>query len=128
MNTNNIFADNRGGYLIPIEFDKLNFVPKRAFTISDVPKDGIRGEHAHYKTEQFLLCVRGSLVVYLDYATHKTETVLSTGQSIYIPPMVWDSQKFLTGQDFVFVLASTHYNVDDYILDKKQFYRLINGK
>lgn len=126
MNTNNIYTDSRGGYLIPIEFDKLTFIPQRVFAVSDVPKGHIRGEHAHYITEQLLLCVKGLITVYLDYGTHQTEDILSAGDSIYIPSMVWDSQKFLTGNDYMLVLASTNYDLNDYILDKTQFYRLTN--
>ncbi len=128
MNTikNNIYTDSRGGHLIPIEFHSLSFIPKRIFTVSGVPKDHVRGEHAHYETEQLLLCVKGSIAVYLDYGKSNeiTTTVLKPGQSIYIPKMVWDSQKFLTGDDFMVVLASTNYDLSDYILDKNTFYGL----
>lgn len=130
MNTtkNNIYTDSRGGNLIPIEFFNLSFKPKRMFTVSDVPKDHVRGEHAHYETEQFLLCVKGSIIVYLDDGKTQTETTLLPGESVYIPKMVWDAQKFLTGNDFMVVLASTNYDIKDYILDKTQFYGLINDK
>jgi dTDP-4-dehydrorhamnose 3,5-epimerase-like enzyme len=122
---NNIFTDKRGGYLVPIEFNSLLFEPKRIFTIHDVPKNQIRGEHAHYVTQQIMLCVRGNILVYLDDGYKITETELSAGQSIYIPNMVWDYQKFLTGNEFAVVLASTHYDINDYILDKNKFYELI---
>lgn len=123
---NKLFTDDRGGYLIPLEFTNLSFIPKRIFTVSDVPKNHIRGEHAHHITEQLLLCVKGNIVVYLDDGKSKTETLLSAGESIYIPRMVWDSQKFLTGNEFMVVLASTHYDIKDYILDKNTFYQLSN--
>lgn len=123
---NNIFTDERGGNLIPIEFNQLSFVPQRIFTVSDVPANHIRGEHAHYTTEQFLLCIKGQIIVYLDDGKEITETLLSSGQSIYIPKMVWDSQKFITGHELMVVLASTEYSLEDYILDKNLFYTLIN--
>lgn len=122
------FTDSRGGYLIPIEFNSLTFIPKRIFTIADVPKDQIRGEHAHYTTKQLLICVKGSIIVYLDDGKKITEHTLSAGESIYISEMIWDSQKFLTGADFVVVLASTNYDISDYILDKQEFYRLTNNE
>lgn len=125
---NNIFSDVRGGYLIPIEFNSLTFQPKRIFSVSDVPTNHTRGEHAHHTTEQVLLCVKGSIAVHLDNGKTNgpVTTILLPGQSIYIPKMVWDSQTFLTGRDFMVVLASTHYDINDYILHKDEFYRLIN--
>lgn len=128
MIMNNVFTDSRGGYLIPIEFNKLTFIPKRVFTVSDVPQGQIRGDHAHHQTEQLLLCVKGEILVYLDNGSEKTETLLTNGQSIHIPSMVWDSQKFLTGNEFMLVLASTSYDINDYILDKNMFYKLTNKK
>lgn len=121
---NKIFTDDRGGYLIPIEFNILPFKPKRIFTINDVPKNQIRGEHAHYITEQYMLCVNGRIAVYLDDGLSVTETILNPGESIHIPKMVWDYQKFLTGNEFIVVLASTNYDINDYILDKNKFYDL----
>lgn len=119
----NIFNDHRGGYLIPFEFIDLPFTPKRIFTVNDVPKDGIRGEHAHYETQQILICAKGEIMVYLDYGYKYEEILLKKGEYTFVEKMVWDSQKFLTGSDFMVVLASTNYNINDYIMDKEDFYK-----
>ncbi len=119
-----IFTDERGGELLPIEFKDLLFDAKRVFTVCDVPINSIRGEHAHYETEQILICVRGSILVSLDYGSKIDEVVINSGEYIFIDKMVWDSQKFLTGNDFMIVLCSTNYNLKDYILDKDEFYKI----
>jgi len=62
-----IFEDDRGGSLIPFEFKDLPFIPKRIFTVVGVPKDSIRGDHAHYETQQILICIKGEILVSLDY-------------------------------------------------------------
>lgn len=126
INKLKIFTDSRGGDLIPIEFKNLNFIPKRVFTVSDVPINAIRGEHAHYETTQLLLCIKGKILVGLDDGKNITETIIEKGESIFIDKMIWDYQQFLTGDDFMVVLCSTEYNLDDYILDKKEFYKKNN--
>lgn len=121
-----IFTDERGGNLLPFEFSDLPFIPKRVFTVTDVPIGSIRGEHAHYETQQILVCVKGEIVVYLDNGHEITETIIREGESIFIDKMVWDSQKFITGNEVMVVICSTHYNIYDYILDKDEFYKKIN--
>jgi len=121
----NLFTDERGGYLIPFEFKNLHFQPKRIFMVSDVPKGSTRGDHAHYQTMQILICVRGEILVMLDYGYKYEEHTLKAGDSIFIDKMVWDSQKFQTGDDFMCVVASTHYDLSDYILDKEEFYQKV---
>jgi dTDP-4-dehydrorhamnose 3,5-epimerase-like enzyme len=121
------YTDVRGGILIPIEFNTIKFSPKRIFSVNDVPKNSIRGEHAHYKTEQLLVCVQGKIIVGLDNGKICEEYELNPGEAIYIDKMIWDYQKFITGNEFMLVLASTNYDPLDYINDKKEFYRIVNG-
>jgi dTDP-4-dehydrorhamnose 3,5-epimerase-like enzyme len=121
-----VFNDHRGGYLMPFEFTDLPFSPKRIFIINDVPKDGLRGGHAHYETQQILICVKGKILVILDHGDRIEEILIKSGETIFIDKYVWDSQKFLTGKDILCVLASTFYDINDYILDKEKFYKLKN--
>jgi dTDP-4-dehydrorhamnose 3,5-epimerase-like enzyme len=116
-----IFTDRRGGDLIPLHLSSLDFEAKRIFTVSNVPKNQIRGEHAHYQTRQLLICVKGEILVTLDYGDMVTETILTPGKSVLVESMVWDSQKFLTGDDFMVVVCSTEYDLSDYILSKEEF-------
>lgn len=118
-----IFSEPKGGDLIPIEFFDLPFKPKRVFTVTNVPKDDIRGQHAHYKTEQILICVNGSILVGLDDGKNKKEIILNKGDSILVKKMVWDWQKFLTGSDVLLVICSTKYKKSDYIEDLSEFYK-----
>tara|TARA_A100000171_G_C2096394_1_gene127312 strand:+ start:616 stop:1002 length:387 start_codon:yes stop_codon:yes gene_type:complete len=125
---NNIFEDERGS-LLPINLKEIPFDVKRVFTVYNVPKDTVRGDHAHYKTKQYLICVKGMIKVILETDKNKTtETILEKGDSIFIDKLVWDSQQFLTNDDVMLVFASTEYNLEDYILDKNIFYNIINKK
>tara|TARA_E500000318_G_C3531266_1_gene200620 strand:- start:24 stop:401 length:378 start_codon:yes stop_codon:yes gene_type:complete len=119
---NNIFEDERGS-LLPINLKEIPFDVKRVFTVYNVPKDTVRGDHAHYKTKQYLICVKGMIKVILESGEKETtETILKKGDSIFIDKLVWDSQQFLTDDDVMLVFANTEYNFEDYILDKNKFY------
>jgi dTDP-4-dehydrorhamnose 3,5-epimerase-like enzyme len=118
-----IFNDSDGS-LIPIEFDNISFIPMRMFVINDVPKGFIRGNHAHYETEQILICVKGEILVGLDDGKNKTETLLLPGDTIYINKMIWGYQKFLTGNEILISACSTKYDPMDYINDIEYFYKI----
>ena len=120
IKTHKVFNEDRG-YLLPINFSELDFEPKRIFVVNSVPASEVRGGHAHYTTRQLLICTTGSVSVTLDTGISKNTVVLSKGQSILIPKLVWDSQMFLTKTTQIVVLCSTEYNIDDYILDYDTF-------
>ena len=109
------FTDERGGFLVPIEFKELPFVPKRLFYVTDVPRGHRRGEHAHFETEQLLICVKGKIGVQLSDGSDTGYTVLSKHEYVHISNLIWDAQDFLTGGDVLLVLCSTNYDADDYI-------------
>ena len=73
-----IFKDDRG-CLFPIEINSVPFDVKRVFTVYGVPMGTIRGEHAHFKTKQYLFCVKGKIQVYLDDGIKVKSRVLSEG-------------------------------------------------
>lgn len=94
------------------------------FSVFDVPKGEIRGNHSHYNTIQLIICIKGEVIVGLDHGDRKEEIKILPGQSVLVDKLVWDWQKFLTGDDHILVLCSTPYDIQDYILDKDEFYRL----
>jgi len=120
----NGFSDKRG-ILFPIEFSELPFTPKRMFYVKGVPKDTIRGEHAHYVTKQILICITGKILVGLFDGEEVSETILKEGESILVNNMIWDYQKFMTDDDVLLVLCSTSFDENDYINDKENFIKVV---
>lgn len=107
----------------------LPFVPKRYFLVFDVPSKDVRGEHAHKKLEQFLVCVKGVCTVVVDDSREREEIVLdSPGIGLYIPPMVWATQYKYSNDAVLLVLASDVYDPDDYIRDYDEFITVTNEK
>lgn len=126
MTNYNFFTDDRGGFLIPISLSNIPFIPKRVFTVTDIPKNSTRGHHAHYKTKQVLVCVKGEIIVGIDDGKNKTETKIKKGQSFYINNLMWDWQKYLTGNDVMISFCSTEYDKSDYIENIQDFYNIVN--
>jgi dTDP-4-dehydrorhamnose 3,5-epimerase-like enzyme len=118
------FEDERGN-LLPIEFENLNFIPKRVFFINNVPKNCERGGHAHFETKQFIICLKGEIEVILDDGHNESQFVLKKNQGGLIPNLIWDKQKFLEEDSELLVLCSTSYDVNDYIFDFSEFKNII---
>jgi len=119
------FEDERG-ILMPVEFFDLPFTPKRVFIVKNVPLNMVRGNHSHYNTKQYLICINGTVDVILHDGLNETIHNLIKGQSILIPELIWDSQKFTSEDSEILVLCSNEYDANDYILDFDKFKKIKN--
>jgi UDP-2-acetamido-3-amino-2,3-dideoxy-glucuronate N-acetyltransferase len=115
------------GRLVAAELGSpLPFVPKRCFFIMDVPSKKVRGEHAHKKLHQFLLCVRGSVTVRVDDGRRRrTLRLKDPARGLYVPPMVWAAQYDYSADAVLVVFASAKYDARDYIRDYQEFRRRV---
>ena len=121
--------DMRGNLSFAQYSDHLPFMPKRYFLVFDVPSKDVRGEHAHRKLQQLLICVKGSLSVVVDDGRQRAEVVLDRPSlGLYLPPMVWGIQYKYTADAVLLVLASDGYDAGDYIRDYEEFMRLVAKK
>lgn len=114
------------GNLCPIEGTKnIPFEIKRVYYVYGVSDKNIRGKHAHYKTEQILICLSGKVEVVCKDGTKESRFLLeSPQQALYIPEMIWDEQIYRTEESVLLVLANTHHEPNDYIHDWNQFKKL----
>jgi UDP-2-acetamido-3-amino-2,3-dideoxy-glucuronate N-acetyltransferase len=118
------------GSLSVIEFTSsfLPFNPKRQFIVYNVPSGKVRGEHAHFKCEQFLVAVCGSLCVIVDDGYHSKEIQLGDPSlGLYLPPMTWGIQYKFSSDSVLLVLASELYDPNDYIRSYDEFIKLIHS-
>lgn len=117
-----LIEDMRGN-LIAREVGKgLPFVPQRCFLVFDVPSKEVRGEHAHRRCAQFLVCVRGTVNAVCDDGEHRREFVLDDPTvGLHMPPMIWGTQYRYTKNAMLLVFASHAYDPDDYIRTYDQF-------
>lgn len=107
------------GSLVPIDLnDGLSFRVNRLFYVYSVSDHKKRGEHAHHKNEQILVCVNGKCgVVCKDGKDVKSYMLDSPNVGLYIPEMIWDEQFYFTKDTVLLVLCSTKYDREDYIED-----------
>ena len=114
------------GNLCPIESSRdVPFDIKRIFYVYGVSDKDTRGQHAHYKTEQLLICLSGKVEVVCKDGLKESRFLLeSPQQALYIPEMIWDEQVYRTEDSVLLVLSSTLYDPSDYIHDWDQFKRL----
>ena len=101
---------------------QVPFEPKRYFMVFDVPGREVRGEHAHRRCHQFLVCARGSVTVVVDDGSASEEIVLDCPDlGVYVPPLVWAVQYQYSADALLLVFASESYDPDDYIRDYDDF-------
>ena len=105
------------GSLSALDFSSLCFEPKRIFYVKDVPKFTERGNHAHRKTQQYLICLEGTIQVKLFDGLEESNYLLKKNQMIFVDKLVWDSQTYMTGRDTLLSICSTEYDPEDYITD-----------
>jgi acetyltransferase-like isoleucine patch superfamily enzyme/dTDP-4-dehydrorhamnose 3,5-epimerase-like enzyme len=105
------------------EFDKeIPFLPKRYFLVMNVPSDKTRGEHAHRKCHQFLVCVKGSCALVVDDLEQRCEVQLDSPElGVYLPPMTWGIQYKYSSDAVLLVFTSDYYDANDYIRDYDEF-------
>lgn len=101
------------------------FEVKRYFLVFGVPSRHVRGEHAHRKLHQFLVCVHGNCNVLVDDGLNRQEFGLDTpGIGLHISPMVWAVEYKYSSDAVLLVLASDFYDASDYIRDYSEFLAL----
>jgi acetyltransferase-like isoleucine patch superfamily enzyme/dTDP-4-dehydrorhamnose 3,5-epimerase-like enzyme len=113
-----LIKDMRGDLSVG-EFERqIPFAPKRYFIVLNVPSQEVRGEHAHRRCHQFLVCVKGSCRVVVDDGRNRRELALDRPHlGLHIPPMVWGVQYKYSADAVLLVFASEYYDPDDYIRD-----------
>jgi UDP-2-acetamido-3-amino-2,3-dideoxy-glucuronate N-acetyltransferase len=124
-----LIHDLRGNLTVG-EFEKeIPFLPKRYFSVFDVPNKEIRGEHAHKMCQQFLVCIKGSCHVVADDGRQRQEFILDKpNKGIYLPPMVWGVQYKYSADAVLMVFASDHYDSNDYIRNYSDFTNMVKIK
>lgn len=121
------FADDRGAINILEIKRELPFECQRIFYTYTVPEGSVRGEHAHRVCEQFLISLRGSLVVTVDDGRgHRDEIVLaSPSKGLWLPHGRWGEQSSHSSDNVLLVLASLPYDNGDYIRNYGEFIKWV---
>lgn len=116
-------GDERGHLVVVEGMLDIPFEIKRAFYICGSDPKVVRGQHANRKSEFVLINVAGTSKVKVRdgegneaiYCLNRTHT------GIYLPTMVWKDMYDFSGDSVLLVLASTHYDANEYIRNYDDF-------
>jgi len=112
-----VHIDSRGT-LLPLEFDRLPFVPHSVFTVAGMPAGTVRGGHGHRFGQQLLVCLQGQITALLRREQEEAFTVLlPAGPGLILGPGVWCRQTYVTANSVLLVLASEPYDPASHIAD-----------
>jgi len=114
---------DKNGNLGFIEQDKdVPFKISRIFYVYGVHSGDMRGQHAHKKCKQTLVCVHGSVTVVADDGKNKKTVVLDSPlKGLYIPPSIWAEQKYSSSDTMLMALTDQPFDEKDYIRDYEEF-------
>ena len=114
---------NHKGSLVALEKGvDFPFDIKRVYYIWGTQKDMVRGKHAHRKLEQVIVCTSGSCDFILDNGKErKTVHLDSPAEGLHIQSNIWREFTNFSPNCVVMVLASEHYDENDYIRDYDDF-------
>lgn len=116
------FLDRRGNLSFVEESKHIPFKIERSYWIYDVPGGEVRGGHAYKENQEFIIALSGSFDVTLDNGIEKERYSLNRSYyGLYIPKGMWRQMDNFSTNSLALILASTKYNVSDYIYDYDLF-------
>lgn len=119
------FADlgDERGKLVVVEGEQhIPFKIERVFYIYGSDSEVVRGQHANRESEFVLINVGGTSKVRIDNG--HSEAIIELNKpmmGLYIPTMVWKDMYDFSKDSILLVLASTHYNGNEYIRDYEEY-------
>lgn len=116
-------GDERGN-LVVIEGEGMDipFDIKRVFYIYGSDSDVVRGQHANRETEFLLVNVSGISKVKVDNGQESQVIELNKPRmGLYLSAMLWKDMYEFSKDSILLVLASRHYDANEYIRNYKDY-------
>ncbi len=108
------FTDHRGNLTV-LDRD-LPFAVKRIYYIYGVDKDAVRAGHRHKKNDQVLICMVGRCEIFVnDGMSKQIFTLDRPDRCLLLEAHDWHTMQRFSEDAILLVLASEHYDVNDYI-------------
>lgn len=123
-------GDERGHLVIVEGMKDIPFEIKRVFYIYGSDSNVVRGQHANRESEFVLINVAGTSKVRVkDGEGNESVYCLTRPHTgIYLPTMVWKDMYDFSSDSVLLVLASTHYDANEYIRNYEDYVKEIQGE
>lgn len=118
------------GNLTVIEnYIQLPYKICRTYYLYDIPGGEERGGHSHKKCYEFLVAISGSFDVTVDDGKRKcTYNLNRPYKGLLITPGIWRTLNNFSSGSVCLVLASEHFDENDYIREYADFAKLTASK
>lgn len=115
-------GDERGKMVIVEGMQDIPFDIARIFYIYGSDPTVVRGQHANRESEFVLINVAGTSKVRITDGTNEAIVELTKPrQGVYLPKMIWKDMYDFSEDSVLLVLASTHYNGEEYIRNYEDY-------
>ena len=119
-------GDERGQLVALEEMKDIPFGIKRVYYMYETGEGVRRGYHAHKTLKQILVCVHGSCKILLDNGYEKKIVSLEKPyEGLYIEHNMWREMYDFSADAVLMVLASEHFNENDYIRNYDEFLKMV---
>ena len=121
-------GDERGKLVVIEGGQAIPFEIKRVFYIYESDSTVVRGQHANKESEFVLINVAGQSKVRITDGFEEMVVELNKPMmGVYIPRMLWKDMYDFSKDSVLLVLASTHYNGNEYIRDFDEYLEIIRN-
>lgn len=121
-----IHPDERGKLTSLSSSKEIPFEIKRLYYTWDMPKEAIRGGHAHRNLDEVVICLHGFCDFVLDDGKETLTIHLDQpNKGIYIPAHLWRDFRNFSSDCVVILIASDYFHPEDHIKDYNEFLELI---
>lgn len=120
-------GDERGKLVVIEGAQAIPFEIKRVFYIYESDSTVVRGQHANKLSEFVLINVAGKSKVRITDGREEFVVELDKPMmGVYIPNMIWKDMYDFSKDSVLLVLASTHYDANEYIRSYDDYIKLVN--
>lgn len=120
-----VHPDERGNLTALSSFQEIPFEIKRIYYTWNMPKEAIRGGHAHRVLDEVMVCLHGSCDFVLDDGKEKiTVTLDRPNKGLYVEASLWRHFTNFSPDCVVILIASDYFHPEDHVKDYNEFLRL----
>lgn len=118
---------NCGGSLVMFqpgaEPDGFSFPIRKVLLMSDIDTADVRGRHAHFHTQELLICIQGGCTVHVEDASGRRATIRLSrrNEALLLYPHVWRTVREFAEGTLLLAIADTEYDERDYIRNYQRF-------